>query len=155
MKNLIIGLILANVGALDLLALDIVSPLDGPPIRADVPFFVPTIRYQQVYAASDFQAQVPTGGLITEIWFRAYGTDFFGTLPHVEISLSTTAKSVDGLSSTFAENVGADSTVVVNGSIALSSNDAGVPFTTRIALSQPFHYNPSAGNLLLDIRDYQ
>ena len=62
----------------------------------------------------------------------------------------------DGLSATFASNVGADVTTVLNGSVTLSSADTPGPGTTRafdidIPFTTPFLYNPANGNLLLDI----
>jgi hypothetical protein len=72
------------------------------------------MRYQQVYASSQFGA-VPAGGAyLTAIAFRAdagWGA-FAVTLPGVQINLSTTAKAPDGLGTTFANNVGLNDTVV-------------------------------------------
>jgi MYXO-CTERM domain-containing protein len=116
-------------------------------------------RYQQVYGASAF-----SGGpiLITQIAFRpdaTFGSAFSTTLPSVQIDLSTTSAAVDGLSTTFANNVGANDTVVFSGALSLSSADtgpAGGPkaFDIVINLTTPFLYNPALGNLLLDIRDF-
>jgi hypothetical protein len=117
-------------------------------------------RYQQVYAASEFTS---FGGpiRITEIAFRPdayYGNAFQTTLPGVEIHLSTTSKSVDGLSTTFASNIGADETLVFSGTLQLSSSftgpvDGPMAFDVKIVLTTPFVYDPSAGNLLLDVRN--
>lgn len=114
-------------------------------------------RYQQVYAASQFGA-VPSGGAyITALAFRraAGWSGFDTTLPAVQIDLSTTANGPDGLSSTFANNVGGDDTVVFNGALTLASSDMGSPpaFDIVIPLTTPFFYNPAAGNLLLDVRN--
>ena len=138
-------------------ATDIISPSGGPFGSADIPFFVPTARYQQVYGASDFGAISPAGGFISEIWFgRAQSSpDFPGAiLQNVALSFSTTAKAVDGLSSVFAENRGADAKTVHSGPLPFSSSDADLPFTTRIQLDQPFYYNPAVGNLLLEIENH-
>ncbi|MCZ6793785.1 MAG: PEP-CTERM sorting domain-containing protein, partial [Planctomycetota bacterium] len=56
-------------------------------------------------------------------------------------------------------NVGADDTIVHSGALALSSSDTGPlagpkDFDIVIALSTPFFYDPSAGNLLLDVRNF-
>ncbi len=116
-----------------------------------------TMRYQQVYAASQF-GTVPVGGAwITAIAFRAdagWG-GFATTLPAIQINLSTTAKAPDGLSVTFTNNVGANDTVVFNGPLTLSSAATGNPraFDIVIPLTTPFFYNPAAGNLLLDVRN--
>jgi len=117
-------------------------------------------RYQQVYAASEFTS---FGGPIrvTEIAFRPdafFGNAFQTTMPGVEIHLSTTSKAPDGLSTTFASNIGADDTLVFSGSLQLSSSftgplDGPKAFDVRIVLTTPFVYDPTAGNLLLDLRN--
>ncbi len=116
-------------------------------------------RYQQVYAASQFGG----GGLITQIIFRPdafAGQAFTSTLPDIQIDLSTTSAGDDGLSTTYANNVGADDTVVfTRGSLTLSSAFTGPPdgpkdFDIIITLTTPFLYNPALGNLLLDVRNY-
>jgi hypothetical protein len=115
-------------------------------------------RYQQVYDASAFDTMI----LIDGILFRPdnlSGAAFSSTLGSIQIDLSTTSRAVDALSATFAANVGGDNTTVFNGALSLSSGNAGplagprffdvfVPFTT------PFLYDPSVGNLLLDIRNF-
>ncbi len=116
-----------------------------------------TMRCQQVYAASQF-SMVPAGGAyITAIAFRlpsGWGS-FSNTLSAIQIDLSTTTNAPDGLSSTFANNVGTNDTVVFNGPLSLSSADVGNPpnFDIVVPLTTPFFYNPSAGNLLLDVRN--
>jgi hypothetical protein len=116
-------------------------------------------RYQQVYAASQFGGP----GLITQIVFRPDATDgqaFTSTLPDIQIDLSTTSAPDDGLSTTFANNVGADDTVVfARGPLMLSSGFTGPPngpkdFDIIITLTTPFFYNPALGNLLLDVRNF-
>lgn len=120
-------------------------------------------RYQQVYAASQFGGLPVGGGLITQIVFRPdamFGSTFVSTLPDIQIDLSTTSAGDDGLSSTFANNVGADNTVVfARGPLTLSSAFIGPPrgpkdFDIIITLTTPFFYNPALGNLLLDVRNF-
>lgn len=114
-------------------------------------------RYQQVYAASQFGA----GGMITQLAFRPdgpLGHAFSVTISNIQIDLSTTLAAPDGLSSTFASNVGLDDSVVFSGSLSLSSaftGPAGGPkvFDILINLTTPFRYDPGAGNLLLDVRN--
>lgn len=125
-------------------------------------------RYQQIYGASEFSALTGPGN-IKVIAFRpdtsalisgvptALLTQPFGPyiLPNMLVKLSTTSKAVDGLDLTFANNVGADETVVYNGTIALASAfTGGAPkdFDFVIRLTTPFVYDPAAGNLLLDIQ---
>jgi hypothetical protein len=122
---------------------------------------IPSMRYQQVFQSSEFSA---FGGpaLITQIAFRpdaVFGNAFSSFLPSVRIDISTTSAAPDTLSSTFASNVGADDRTVYSGSLPLSSaftGFAGGPktFDIVINLATPFFYNPAAGNLLLDVRNF-
>jgi len=116
------------------------------------------IRYQQVYAASEFSAL--TGPeLITQITFRPDGPaggPFTQTISNVQVSLSTTSAAPNGLDTTFANNPGPDNTVTYSGPITISSADAPGPGNTRafdvaINLQTPFLYDPANGNLLLDV----
>jgi hypothetical protein len=73
--------------------------------------------------------------------------------------LSSTSAAPDGLSATFASNVGANDTIVFDGSLSLSSSftgpaDGPKAFDIVINLTTPFLYTPRSGNLLLDIRDF-
>ena len=121
-----------------------------------------TMRYQQVYAASQFGTIATGGGMITQIAFRpdaVYGYAFTHTIASIRIDLSTTAAGPGGLNLIFANNDGSDDTIVYNGSLTLSSSfygAAGGPknFDILIPLATPFYYNPAAGNLLLDIRNF-
>jgi hypothetical protein len=104
-------------------------------------------QYQQVYNAGQF------GGPIT-----ITGLDFYNTIKNSgatsmnsgnwSISLSTTSADWNSLSTTFASNLGADNTTVFNG-------DLYQPWafgdTLRINFTTPFTYDPSAGNLLLNV----
>jgi hypothetical protein len=120
-----------------------------------------SMRYQQVFDASAFGQLAPGGEFITQIAFRpdAIFGDAFSTLfPDIQINLSTSLAGPDGLSTTFMDNVGADDTeVFARGPLFLSSADTGpVPrdFDIVITLTTPFLYDPSAGNLLLDVRNF-
>ena len=116
------------------------------------------MRYQQVFDSSQFSS---FGGpqLINEIDLRNgifLHEAFTATIADIQISLSTTSKAPDGLSTTFASNVGADATQVYSGSLTISSTDAAGPgnthvFDIAIHFQNPFLYDPSTGNLLLDI----
>ncbi len=123
------------------------------------PFGLSSQRYQQVYAASQFSS----GGLITQIVFRPdafAGSAFASTLPDIQINLSTTSAAEDGLSGTYANNVGADDSIVfARGPLTLSSAFTGPAngpkdFDIIITLTHPFLYNPALGNLLLDVRNF-
>ena len=119
-----------------------------------------SMRYQQVYAAYEFM-DVAGPVLITRIGFRPdgrYGWTFDEVLPNLQINLSTTTAGPDALSTTFAANIGADDTMVYSGPLHISSQFSGpsggpMDFDIQITLTTPFLYDPSAGNLLLDIRN--
>jgi hypothetical protein len=124
-------------------------------------FRLPSQRYQQVFAASEF-ASLPRPQRITQIAFRPdahTGSAFSSTLSDIQINLSTTLAPPDGLSWTFADNVGPDDTIAFSGPMTLSSADRGPregpkDFDIVIDLQTPFLYDPSAGNLLLDVRNF-
>lgn len=116
-------------------------------------------RVQEVYDAANF----PPGGLfITELRFRPdyhFGNAFSNAVANLEIRLSTTLALPDGLSGVYAQNAGADETVVFSGPITLSSQFVGPPmgpkeFDIVIPLTAPFTYAPAWGNLLVDIRNF-
>jgi len=116
-----------------------------------------TIRYQQVYSASEF---APGRYLISQLAFRTDPQDpnfpvppFSGTTGTLRIDLSTTSASPDGLSTTFANNLGPDNTTVFTGQWALSTANNGA-FDMILDLTTPFLYDPSRGNLLMDVRNF-
>lgn len=117
------------------------------------------IRLQEAYASSLF----PQGPiLITEIRFRPsglYGSAFSATIADFQLNLSTFAGQPAQLGATFAANVGTDDTEVFHGPLSLSSSftgPAGGPkdFDIIVPLTTPFLYDPSAGSLLVDIRNF-
>jgi hypothetical protein len=122
--------------------------------------FIDALRSQQVYQYSQF----PAGPiLITELRFRPagapYGNAFVTTITNIQISLSTTTNFPDRLSTTFANNVGTNNTVVYSGPLTISSADTGSDGGLRdndivIHLQTPFVYDSTLGNLLLDIRHF-
>ncbi len=74
--------------------------------------------------------------------------------------MSITSVADDALSTTFANNIGLNETIVYgSGPLSLSSSNtgpAGGPkdFDVIITLSTPFFYNPALGNLLIDVRNF-
>jgi len=116
-----------------------------------------TARYQQVYAASEFSA-IPNGGLITEMDFRVdehYG-GFVTTLPDIQINMSTTTKSPTSLSPVFSANIASDETIVFRrGQLSIASEGVLHLLDIRVVFDVPFYYNPAAGNLLMDVRNYE
>jgi hypothetical protein len=111
-------------------------------------------RHQQVYAGAEVQA-----GVITSIYFRQDET--FGTTAatctwtNATVILSSTTVAVDALSTTFADNLGADATVVFQGDLVISNTDTTSnprPFEYHIPFTTPFTFDSSTGlNLVVDI----
>ena len=118
------------------------------------------MRYQQVFDASEFSS---LGGpqFINQLSLRNgpfVATAFTANIASIQISLSTIATAPDNLSTTFAGNIGANNTQVYNGSLTLSSTNGAGPGNTHvfdvvINFQTPFLYDPSAGNLLLDVQN--
>ncbi len=114
-----------------------------------------SVRYQQVYAGSEVGS-----GTITRIAVRPRSSvPFVNTHPSVAITLSSTAIAPDALSTTYADNVGADVQTVFSGALTLSSagdtgfpSDPPAPFDIVIPLQSSFAFDASTGkNLLLDV----
>lgn len=116
-------------------------------------------RYQQIYAASQFSA-LAGPQMITQIAFRPAVNQaaFTHTDSRIQFDLSTNTSAVSSLSSTFAANVGPNDQVVYNAAFTFTSaghpaSGTG-PFDIIVPLTTPFLYNPAAGNLVLDIRNF-
>ncbi len=120
-------------------------------------------RTQQVYESQLF-GNFDGPRSITGIDLRAFpgfapGT-FFGnsvTASNIMIRLSTTQRGDEGnaLSSTFANNIGADQTLVYSGALTLTTAATGAtpvnPFDYSITFQNAFVYDPDLGNLLVDV----
>ena len=117
-------------------------------------------RIQELYGAPNFA--VASALYITELRYRpdaTYGQAFNTTIGNIEIRLSTTTRQPDGLSEYYAQNPGPDETLVYSGALSISSQFTGPPgqpkdFDIIIPLQTPFLYNPAAGNLLVDLRNF-
>ncbi len=75
----------------------------------------------------------------------------------LRIYASTTSRSVAGISTTFAENLGPDNTLVFDGTVNLTTGNLPGPGNTRqfdyvFPFTTPFLYDPAAGNLVLDLQ---
>jgi hypothetical protein len=100
-------------------------------------------RYQQAYAAAQFNSAAPL--LIRSISFVG-GQGTFATNTYA-FSLSTVTTGIDNLSTTnFNANRGPD-----NAPLATVNLSGAAPATLRIEGATPFLYDPTRGNLLLDI----
>ena len=132
--------------------------VEGPGSSADL---TAAVREQDVYGASYFPTQTI---VITGIRFRPEvnqggGQAFTNTISDIQFSLSSTTNAPYQLSSIFADNIGTNVTTVFSGSLPLSSQYAGPAagpkaFDMVVNFTTPFVYNPSSGNLLLDIQDF-
>ena len=75
----------------------------------------------------------------------------------LRIFASTTSRSVAGLSTTFADNVGTNNTLVFDGTLIWATANLPGPGNTRqfdvvFPFTTPFLYDPAAGNLLLEMQ---
>jgi hypothetical protein len=122
-------------------------------------YALPSMRYQQVYAASEFTCP-GVERIITKVAFRPdaiVGYPFSTTLANVGIAMSTTVLPPDALHISFSANEGDDATQVHSGSLPLSSAFTGGPsrdFDIEIPLQNSFVYDPTRGNLLLDVANF-
>ena len=87
------------------------------------------------------------------------GAPFDATIANITINLSTAATDLASASLTFADNVGADNTTVFDGALHLTSTSptktSGVqPFDVLIQFENPFVYDPTKGDLLLDVFNF-
>ena len=120
----------------------------------------PSFRMQLVFDASQFAIPAGSSGRIDSISFRIDGSS---TAPGVQyvfgggsVTASLTPVGPDGLSSIFANNVGANAVTIYNGALnfgaAYQSGQNPQPFAPNVSATTAFWYNPQQGNLLLDIR---
>ena len=118
------------------------------PFGCDYNSWVASGQYQQVYSHSLFTGPITITGL------TFYNTRMNGGASSMNtgtfaISLSTTAADWNSLSTTAADNIGADSVLIFDGSLAKPWVFGD---TLSIILSTPFTYTPGAGaNLLLNV----
>lgn len=89
-------------------------------------------------------------------WRTDNGNAFGGATYDMRITLSTGANGLTGaMSTTFANNVGADARVVFDGVLAQPAFAASGPpgrYLFQVELLRPFEYDPSAGSLLVDLQ---
>lgn len=116
-------------------------------------------RDQEVYSSSLFSAQSEPM-YIKQIAFRqdVAGGASSVAIPDLRIALSTTSRGPNQLSTTFADNTGQDTSTVFSGPLSISTmqvpdniGSAPRPFDILINLQKPFLYDPSKGNLLVDM----
>ena len=115
------------------------------------------VRYMQIFDASQFAGSGPIH--ITQFANRpdAIPGPSGPRFPTLQIFVSTTTRTVAGLSTTFANNTGLDNTLVFSGPLTLATANLPGPGNTKqfdivFPFTTPFFYDPSAGNLLIDLR---
>jgi hypothetical protein len=121
----------------------------------------PSQRYQQVHASSEFSALAGPHQL-REIRVRPdaqFAFPAWTASTTIDMRFSTTQSGPDQLSTTFAQNVGPDETIVYSGPVMYGTNQTSsgtVPgpwaFDISIPFQTPFVYDPSRGHLLMDVR---
>jgi hypothetical protein len=115
-------------------------------------FGIASMRYQQIYSASQFSS----AGVIDAIRFRedpAFSGNFTASF-NMKITLSYAANTVNTASAVFANNIGAGAVTVFDGVATLSDTVSGSnprPFDFVIDVANLFRYDPSQGDLLVDI----
>jgi hypothetical protein len=115
-----------------------------------------SVRYMQIHDASQFGALAGPSFLTQFAWRPDQTAGSSGPrFVTLQIYASTTTRSVTGLSTTFADNLGTNNTLVFNGTLTWSTANLPGPGNTRqfdilFPLTTPFLYDPAAGNLLLD-----
>lgn len=117
--------------------------------------------YQQIYGASLFSSLPPGGGWIEAIYFRAAPSVFFqGEVTGISIELSTSDKSAGSLSPIFSQNPGSDNAVFLQPdqvtfvSAGRVVRDPGGIFGIGFFPRNRFFYDPSKGNLLLQMKGF-
>lgn len=98
-----------------------------------------TPQYQQVYAASSFSGPITITGLQFEYNFGDFASTYV-------LSLSTSQNTVGNLSANFSANLGADNQLFYSG--AWITPDLSFQ---GLFVGAPFYYDPTAGDLLLNI----
>ena len=121
-----------------------------------------TLRDQELIGPEQFGSG--TALLITKIGFRAFpgSGPVSGSATNLAVHLSTSPlfPNTDNgrvqMSTTYANNVGPDDTIVYSGPAILSSpgcaGPSPCPFDQVITLTTPFLYNPTLGSLLVDLQ---
>lgn len=113
-----------------------------------------SIVSQALWASNQFPGPIE----ITGMFFRAdpgFGPVNFD-ISSLNVYLSTSPNTPSTMSTTFANNIGPDNTLVLSGTNIVWS-DAGCsgpgvcPFDLGASLTTPFYYNPANGSLLVEL----
>jgi hypothetical protein len=118
------------------------------------------IRIQYLIPASDFAGLPASHRFIASFNFRADRTQTQSVdwiIPHEQVWMSTT--SLTSLTNGFDANHGPDKQMVFDGTMTFPFLGTGPaagprPFADGTRLQMPFYYDPSQGNLVIELRDF-
>jgi hypothetical protein len=119
------------------------------------------IRIMYLCDASQFQALSGPAYLTGFAYRPDHTPDASGPKPlTAKVYASTTTRSPAGFSTRFSDNIGADNTMVFDGTVTLSTANQPGPGNTRQfdytwQFTTPFLYDPTAGNLVLELQILQ
>lgn len=121
--------------------------------------FMNVMREQLVYNSSEFP-NYPI--LINELRWRPDDIEVgpvAATVVNLQVSLSTTTNGADHLRSTFSENIGTNTIRVFKGDLNVQSafvtlSNGTKAFDISLPLQAPFFFDPSRGNLLVDLQNF-
>ena len=154
-KSIALSILCALAASPGLAQTKIVSPSDAANVEgnASVHNITGPVHVQQLYPASEF-SELPEGGA----WLIAFAERAdrnqrrTATINYdaLNVTFSTTVK--DDLSMRYADNTGADAIEVIDGPQQVTyevTEDSPNPFSAIWEFEQPFFYDPTEGNLLL------
>ena len=125
----------------------------GVPFNSGAPGYLSaSLEFQQIYGSSSFSGPIIIQSLTfysTQIQ-TSFGIPIFSD-GIFALSFSTTTVAVGALSNNLSSNIGSDSTQVFIGSLPFATGPSNFPFSAVFNLTTPFLYDPSNGNLLLDV----
>jgi hypothetical protein len=138
-------------------AVRVVSPAAQENVEGDQstqPAIAPN-KLQFLFPAADFAGVPASQRWLVAFNFRGDQTQAQAVdwvFSDTEIWISTTEKTSDTLSTAFAENHGADKTLVHDGALTQSLLATGAPrdFANVTRFQTPFYYDPAQGNLLVE-----
>jgi len=135
-------------------AVDLITP-NTPTAGGNTayPFWFTPCHYQQSYDASLFSLLGTNGGYINFVAFRG-GSNNTTFNYAMTVSLSSTPLAYNALQNSFMANIGPDNAAVYSSNWTMGVFPPGnspLQFQFVIPFSPPFFYNPTNGNLLLDI----
>jgi len=117
-----------------------------------------SVRWLEIHDASQFGA-LSGPSFLTQFAYRPDRIlDQSGPRSwKLRVYASTTTRSVTRLSTTFAENLGTNNTLVFDGTVTVKTENRPGPGNTRqfdyvFPFTTPFLYDPAAGNLVLSLQ---